>query len=186
MAAQSSWYWGIHMRRHLTKLYNVSGAFAAILIFAICLLVSAQVIANLITKLFGTSVALTIPSYADFSGYFLAASSFMALAYTFKHDGHIRVLLVRDTLKANLKNTVDRFVLFIAAVTASYMTYYMALLTLEAYEFGDQSFGIVAIPLFIPQFFVFLGLLIFSISIIDNLFSSIKPEETTPDEQELS
>lgn len=169
------------MRRYLNGLYNVSGAIAAILIFAICLLVSAQVVANLITKLFGTSVALTIPSYADFSGYFLAASSFMALAYTFKNEGHIRVLLVRDTLNAGLKKHVDRLVLFVAAATASYMTYYMSLLTLEAYEFGDQSFGIIAIPLFIPQFFVFLGLLIFSISIIDNLFSGAKSEETAFD-----
>lgn len=166
------------MRRHLNGLYNVSGALAAILIFAICLLVSAQVVANLITKLFGTSVALTIPSYADFSGYFLAASSFMALAYTFKHDGHIRVLLVRDTFSPRLKYHVDRLVLLVAAATAIYMTYYMAHLTLEAYEFGDQSFGIVAIPLFIPQFFVFLGLLIFSISIVDNLFSAAISEQT--------
>jgi TRAP-type C4-dicarboxylate transport system permease small subunit len=169
------------MRRHLNGLYNVSGALAAILIFAICLLVSAQVVANLITKIFGTSVALTIPSYADFSGYFLAASSFMALAYTFKHDGHIRVLLVRDTFSPNVKKYVDRLVLTIAALTACYMTYYMALLTLEAYEFGDQSFGIIAIPLFIPQFFVFLGLLIFSISIIDTLLSPLETDDAVLD-----
>lgn len=170
------------MRQYLNGLYNVSGALAAMLIFAICLLVSAQVVANLITKLFGTSVALTIPSYADFSGYFLAASSFLALAYTFKHDGHIRVLLVRDTLNERLRRHIDRFVLVIASLTASYMTFYMALQVLEAYEYGDQSFGIIAIPLFIPQFFVFLGLLIFSVAIIDRLLSPFETEDTLLDE----
>ena len=160
-------FWGEPVRRFLDAIYNSAGFLAAILILAICLLVSAQVVANLVTKLFGTSVALTIPSYAAFSGYFLAASSFLALAYTFNHDGHIRVLLVRDALPEKISRIINVIVLFVAAATSCCMTYYMALHTLEAHKFGDTSPGIVAIPLYIPQFFVFLGLLIFSISIID-------------------
>ena len=148
---------------------------------AICLLVSAQVVANLITKFFGTSVALTIPSYSDFSGYFLAASSFMALAYTFKHDGHIRVLLVRDRMPVELSNLFDKIVLFLAGSTACFMTYYMARQVLEAHEFGDTSPGIVPIPLYIPQFFVFLGLLIFSVALVDAFIRSFAATGRTPD-----
>lgn len=166
------------MRKFLDTMYNFAGGLAALLIMAICLLVTAQVTANLITKMFGTSLALTIPSYADFSGYFLAASSFLALSYTFKNEGHIRVLLVRDLLPKKVANVLNSIVLFIAAATACFMTFYMAFQVLEAHEFGDTSPGIVAIPLYIPQFFVFLGLLIFSISIIDTLVCSLTNKET--------
>ena len=39
----------------------------------------------------GQAIGLTIPSYADFTGFFLAASSFFALAHTHREGGHIRV-----------------------------------------------------------------------------------------------
>lgn len=160
------------MRNILNKIYDGAGGLAALLIMAICLLVTAQVVANLITKLFGTSFSLTIPSYAAFSGYFLAASSFLALAYTFKHGSHIRVMLIRGFLPTKVSEFLEKTVLFVAAMTTCFMTYYMANQVHEAYEFGDTSPGIVAIPLFIPQFFVFLGLLVFAISLLDALISS--------------
>lgn len=165
------------MRRFLNWIYSFSGLLAALLIMAICLIVSAQVFANLTTKLFGTSFSLTIPSYAVISGYFLAASSFLALAYTFNNDGHIRVLLVRDILPKRISSVFDKLMLAVAAMTAAYMTYYMAFQTLEAHEFGDTSPGIVAIPLYIPQLFVFLGLLIFTISLIDAFVRSFNSAE---------
>ena len=181
MKAACSLSRGLTVRTILNKIYDSAGVIAALLIMAICLLVSAQVVANLITKLFGTSVALTIPSYADFSGYFLAASSFMALAYTFKHGGHIRVMLVQDSLLEKASNILERIVLLVATLTASFMTCYMAQQALEAHEFGDTSPGIVAIPLFIPQFFVFLGLFVFAVSLLDAFLCSFKSNKSKAD-----
>jgi TRAP-type C4-dicarboxylate transport system permease small subunit len=168
------------MRRTLNTIYDVAGVLAALLIVAICLLVTAQVVANLATKLLGTGFALTIPSYSDFSGYFLAASSFLALAYTFKEDGHIRVLLVREVMPKRLNRFFDRVALLLAAATALYMTYYAGLHVLEAYEFGDTSPGIVPIPLYIPQATVFIGLLVFAISLVDAFLASMRSEATNP------
>jgi len=36
----------------------------------------------------------TIPSYSDFSGFMLAAATFLAMPYTFRSGGHIKVSLV--------------------------------------------------------------------------------------------
>ena len=61
---------------------------AATFIAAICLLVFAQVLLNLVDRIAkmttGAAIGLAIPSYADFTGFFLAASSFLALAYTLR------------------------------------------------------------------------------------------------------
>ena len=72
------------MRKFLDSLYLASGWIAAFFIGAICALVVAQVCLNLIDRisglLTGTAIGLTIPSYADFTGFFLAAASFSIMA----------------------------------------------------------------------------------------------------------
>ena len=62
------------MRSILNGLYKVSLNAAAGFIVAICAVVMAQVFLNLIDRLssvfFGGAIGLTIPSYADFTGFF--------------------------------------------------------------------------------------------------------------------
>lgn len=90
------------MRRVLDTLYRAAGGLAALFILAIVVLVFAQVGLNLADKitvgLTGKGLGVTIPSYADFTGFFLAAASFLALAYTLRAGGHIRVSLVTQAL----------------------------------------------------------------------------------------
>jgi TRAP-type C4-dicarboxylate transport system permease small subunit len=162
------------MRRILDTLYAISGGLAALFICLICVLVCTQVTFNIITKtgLFGLN--LTIPSYADFAGYFLAASTFLALAYTLRKGGHIRVTLLTGMAGDKIRFALEVFALTICAATALFMVYYMAGLTLESWEFGDVSSGIVAVPLFIPQLAILLGLVIFMIALIDLLVQTIR------------
>lgn len=79
------------MRRVLDTLYRAAGGLAALFILAIVVLVFAQVGLNLADKitvgLTGKGLGVTIPSYADFTGFFLAAASFLALAYTLRAGG---------------------------------------------------------------------------------------------------
>jgi TRAP-type C4-dicarboxylate transport system permease small subunit len=162
------------MRRILDTLYAISGGLAALFICLICVLVCTQVTFNIITKtgLFGLN--LTIPSYADFAGYFLAASTFLALAYTLRKGGHIRVTLLTGMAGDKIRFALEVFALTICAATALFMVYHMAGLTLESWEFGDVSSGIVAVPLFIPQLAILLGLVIFMIALIDLLVQTIR------------
>ncbi len=155
------------MRKFLDRLYWGSGVVASLLIAAICLLVCTQVLFNAITRFGGRSVNLTIPSYGDFAGYFLAASSFLALAYTLTQGGHIRVNLVLTRLPLPAQKTADILSLAVCSAVSCYATFYMAKLCLESYEYQDLSPGIVAIPLWIPQSIVLIGLSILSIALVD-------------------
>ncbi len=128
---------------------------------------------NLITKLFGTDYALIIPSYAELAGFFLAASSFLALAYTLMRGGHIRVSLVLQFLPKKIRLIFEIFSLTICAIVAIYATWYMGRLTFESYKFGDLSPGIIAVPLWIVQLSLVLGLAILSIALIDLTISTI-------------
>ena len=162
------------MRKFLDRIYLVSAGLSAALIAGICLLETAQVVANLATKLGGKSVNLTIPSYADFSGFFLAASSFLALAYTLRSGKHIRVTLLSNILPKRGQLFMELFALVCAATVALSATYFMALLSHDSYSYGDLSAGIVAVPLFLPQVVATFGLLLLSVSLIDTFVETLR------------
>lgn len=166
------------MRRVLDTLYRAAGGLAALFIVAIVALVFAQVILNLADKITaavtGAGLGITIPSYADFTGFFLAAASFLALAYTLRAGGHIRVTLVTRALSARARHATETAVTAVALAMTGFGTYYMALLVVESYEFGDKSAGMVSVPLWIPQIPVALGLFILALALADELVGLLR------------
>lgn len=161
------------MRWALDRLYQLSGAIAALCIVAIALLVSTQVVFNLITKLGIGGVNLSIPSYADFSGYLLAAASFFGLSYTLMRGGHIRVTLLLGVVGARPRFALELLTLamglFVSAA-ASYFTYWM---NYQSFLFDDRSSGIISIPIWLVQLPMSAGLSILAIAFADLLVSAL-------------
>ncbi|NQU56826.1 MAG: TRAP transporter small permease [Rhodospirillales bacterium] len=159
------------MRRSLDLLYRTSGSAAALFILAICLLIMAQVVLNLIDKIsskfLGEAIGLTIPSYADFTGFFLAAASFLALAHTLREGGHIRVSLVIQNLPPRLRHWVEIWCVTMACAVTVFFTFYTASLTYDSFVYHDLSPGMVAVPIWIPQSTMLFGLFVLSIALID-------------------
>lgn len=163
----------LSMRRSLNLLYLASGWAAALFILAICVLVIAQVALNLIDKIaakfLGGAFGLTIPSYADFTGFFLAAASFLALAHTLREGGHIRVSLVVQNLPARARRWFEIWSVAMAGAVTVFFTVYTAFLSRESFLYNDLSSGMVAVPIWIPQAAMLLGLVVLSIALIDEL-----------------
>lgn len=161
------------VRRTLDRLYSISGWFAACFIGLICLLVVVQVVLNLIDRIStvatGTAVGLTIPSYADFTGFFLAAASFLALAHTLREGGHIRVTLVLSHLPSGIRKIFELWCIGLATFISVYFVWYTARLTWESYSYNDLSAGMIAVPLWIPQLGMLLGLVVLAIALVDEL-----------------
>lgn len=166
------------MRRILDSLYRGSGWTAALFILAICVLVMAQVVLNLIDKLasnfFGEAIGLTIPSYADFTGFFLAAASFLALAYTLREGGHIRVSLIVQNLPARYRHWVEVWCVAVSGAVTVYFTFYTSFLIHESFVYNDMSSGMVAVPIWIPQMAMLIGLVVLAIALIDELAGLLK------------
>jgi len=166
------------MRGVLNWLYKASGWAAAFFILLICVVVIVQVVLNLIDKvygaLFGTAIGLTIPSYADFTGFFLAAASFLALAYTLREGGHIRVSLLLQLFPKKIQHIAEIWCLGLAGCMSLYFTYYTGRLVLESWTYNDLSAGMIAVPIWIPQSSILLGLGILSIAFMDELICVLK------------
>jgi TRAP-type C4-dicarboxylate transport system permease small subunit len=92
------------MRSMLDRIYTLSGALSGALILGITLIIMAQIV--------GRWFGIVIPSTDDFSGFMLAASSFLGLAYTLKTGGHIRVSLIIQRLPARYRKLQEFFVQF--------------------------------------------------------------------------
>lgn len=171
------------MRKALDGLYVVSGALSAFLIVAICGVVSLQVVFNIITRLRIFETNLTIPSYADVSGFLLAASSFLALAYALTRGGHIRVTLFLTLVGERVRFVADIFCLVLCGTISAAVTYYMASLTHESYTFDDRSPGILAIPIWVGQLPLTIGLAILTIAFADLLVQTLREGKPLPESQ---
>jgi len=161
------------VRRNLDRLYVCSGYIGAGFIAAICALVFAQVILNAIDRITkivtGSAIGLTIPSYADFTGFFLAAASFFALAFALREGAHIRVTLVIQHTTGWLRQVIEIFCVSLALSVSLYFLWFITLLTFESYSYNDLSPGIIAVPIWIPQFSMVLGLAVLCIALADDL-----------------
>lgn len=166
------------MRQVLDRVYAAAGWLAAAFIVLICGLVSAQVVLNTIDKIAtaitGIGIGLTIPSYADFTGFFLAAATFLALAYTLKQGAHIRVTLLFSHASPFVRKIIDLWALGLCMAVSAYMLWWSGLLMLESLEFGDLSSGLVPVPIWIPQCALVLGLLILTIALIDEFVTTLR------------
>jgi TRAP-type C4-dicarboxylate transport system permease small subunit len=169
------------MRRTLDRLYAVSGALAAVFLFAICAIAVGQVGANIwnaLTKyLTGESAGWVIPSYAEIGGFFLAAATFLALAYTLRHGGHIRVTLAIRHLSGRRRRITELWCVFLAGCFSAYATFYVIRLVVDSIEFGDVSVGIVPIPLYVPQLGLAIGLVVLTVALIDEYVSILRGHE---------
>jgi TRAP-type C4-dicarboxylate transport system permease small subunit len=165
------------MRRLLDTLYLVSCWTSAAIILGISVLVSAQVLLNFVTRVFGLPLPSTIPSYADFAGFMLAAATFLAMPYTFRSGGHIRVTLITARLNSRLAFVAEIIALAIAAGLVGFVCFYIFKLIEESVHFGDVSNGIIPIPLWIPQSFMALGMLLLLVAILDSLIGTFKANE---------
>ena len=154
------------MRQLLDKMYQGAGYLAGACIAVITVMILVQIVA----RWFG----MIVPSTEDFSGYLLAATSFLALAHTFRHGGHIRVTLLIHRLSPGWQRGFMYFALIVITAIAGYGAYHLSYLVYESWIFEELSQGYIAVPLWIPQVPMALGAVLFFIALLDDLILSLQ------------
>ena len=166
------------IRKALDSLYRLSGGLAAAFMVAIVVVVLLQVGANVIDAsaalITGRAIGLVVPSYAEFAGFFLAASSFLALAYTLRLGGHIRVSLFLSHVPPGIARGLEFWCCIAGAWIAGYFAYYAIGLTIESYTYNDLSPGIFAIPIWLPQTAMAFGLVVLAIAFADEFVQLLR------------
>ncbi len=154
------------MRRTLDSVFTGAGIVAGACIVLITFIILAQIV--------GRWFGVIIPSTEDFSGYLLGAASFLALAFTFRHGGHIRVTLLVHRLPSSGQRILMYIVLILFAAIMGYVAFYLCFLVYESWSFDEVSQGYIAIPVWIPQLPMAFGAVLFFIALMDDIATSLK------------
>ncbi|MGH6944035.1 MAG: TRAP transporter small permease [Geminicoccaceae bacterium] len=163
------------MRVLLSRLYAACGALAALFLAAIAVLV----LTSITSRLLGYSV----PGLTAYAGYCMAASSFLALAYTFVHGGHIRVGVLLQHVDGWRRRAAELWCLAVGAFLAAYLAWYSVKMVRVSIRIGDISQAPDATPLWIPQLGMAFGAAVLAIALVDRLIAVARGAPIEADRQ---
>ena len=98
----------------------------------------------------------------------MAASSFLALAYTFGEKGHIRITLFLEKANENIKRVLELWCLSVATFFTGFLSFYFIKMLIISIDFKERSEGADEIYIWIPQTTVAIGSTIFFICVLHN------------------
>lgn len=159
------------MRKFLERLYYLSAVLAGFCLAAMTLLILSQIV--------GRWFGVIIPSTEDFSGYLVASSFALGLAYSFRKGSIIRVTLLIGRFQGRRRFLVESFAMLMMVLMTVFIVWYFGYIVYESYDFQEVTQGYISIPLWIPQLPVFIGLLIFGIAVIDDVIALLLSGETS-------
>jgi len=153
------------MRKGLDWLYSgcgvASGCFLVVIGTAIALQVAAR------------HVGKQIPSADDIAGLSMAASLFLGLAPTLRAGRHIRVNLLLSQLPVRLRKRAEVLVCLMGSVFFGYFSFYATKMTIESYEIGERTAGLLPIPLWVPEIGMSFGLIVMTLALLDDLILAL-------------
>ncbi|KEQ06285.1 C4-dicarboxylate ABC transporter permease [Pseudorhizobium pelagicum] len=170
------------LRKSLDGLYLASGYLAGVFLVAIFLIMLALSA--------GRPLGIDVPAGDDFAAWCMAATAFLALAHTFRSAELIRMGLVIDRFTGWRRRLIEIACTAIGATAVSYFAWYAVEMTWVSWRFNDVSMGVIAVPLWIPQLGMSVGLSVLAISFVDELLHVLfggtpryeKPPANTADE----
>jgi TRAP-type C4-dicarboxylate transport system permease small subunit len=161
------------------QLYRAAFGLAALFLATIGLLT--------LTSIFARLLGIFLPIDAEVSGFAMAASTFLALPWTFKSGDHIRVSVVLQRMQPRLRFFTEVWCLLFALFCIGLLAYSTFNMVIESYEINDLSTGIVPIPLWIPQASMLLGVCLLCVALLEILLRVVltKSIEATEDSQNI-
>ena len=150
---------------YLEKIYKFSGYVAALFL----ILIAIFILLGVCSRIFG----FYIRGLSEYSGYCMAASTFFALAYTFREGGHIRITLFLEKLNKKFTKIIEIWCLLIATIFSGYLAFYFTKMLIISYEFKERSEGADEILIWIPQSPLALGSSILFVCIFHHLLKCI-------------
>ncbi len=149
------------MRSPLDPLYRLTAFLAVTALIAI----AGIILADVSLRQFGGQIR----SSDDFAGFALVATGMLGLAPTYRRGDHIRVGLLIDRLTGGARRAVEVICLGFGVLAIGWASWWTGRFTYDSWRFHEVSQGLVAVPLWIPQFFMFFGLFVLLIAIGEDL-----------------
>lgn len=138
---------------------------SSLILSGTCLvLMTVLILAQISAKLMG----VIIPSSEDFAGWFLSATIFLGLAYTFNDGGHIRVTMLLTRLSTKNRRWIEFVNIFVGLFITGYLAYYTIATVQESYSYEDVTDTYLVIPLWMVQMPMAVGSLFLFIAMLDS------------------
>jgi TRAP-type C4-dicarboxylate transport system permease small subunit len=153
------------MRPALDALYRVSGLLSAFFLMMIGVTILTQIAGRLLNFTFDAT---------EISGFCMAASTFLGLAYTFNAGAHIRVNLLVEKFAPENRRRIEIWCCAIGGAAFVFFSFKAWEMAYESLLFGDTSPGLMAVPFWIPQIGMALGATIMAIGLIDELMQTLR------------
>jgi len=144
----------------------LAGALAAALLVVALLL-------NTVEIFIRSTIDRTLFITDEYSGYLMCGLTFLALAYTLREKGHIRMTITHSWVKNRARLHLDSVCYLIGVLFSSFVTYHAASLFWDSVATGSQSVQLSATYLAVPQFFMPLGALILTLQFISEFLKNL-------------
>lgn len=165
------------MRKALDGLYAAALWAAVLAMVAIAVLVLIQVAGRVIDRTLvwagASPVGIAVPSLAEIGGFLFVAAAFLALPATLRSGTHVRVTMLAQNLPPAAARWLSVAVLLIATGLGVFAAWHSAVQVVDSWKFNSVSFGMVRIPLWIPQGVMTLGLGLFALALADDLVTAL-------------
>jgi len=158
------------LRRSLDALYDAAGYLAALSMVG--------TLAMVVVGIAGRLLHFHVPGTDAYAGYCMAASGFLALAYTLKRGEHIRVTLLIEHAGPRVKRALELWSLGLATLLAALFAFYGVRLAYQSWQFNDVSTGNDATPLWLPQLGMAVGTVVLLIAVADELVREIRGQRS--------
>ncbi|NBB96921.1 MAG: TRAP transporter small permease subunit [Alphaproteobacteria bacterium] len=166
------------MRHVLDRIYATALGAACLAMIAIAVLVFLQILGRIIDRALILSGAdplgLAIPSLSDFGGFLFVAAATLALPATLRAAGHVRVTLALALFGPRVGAVLTVAVLAIALGLAGFAAWHSAVQMWDSLTFNTVSFGMVKVPLWIPQAVMTLGFVLLALAVLDELLTALR------------
>ena len=146
--------------KFLNFFYRYSGYIASFFLILILVFI--------VTGIASRGFGFYIRGLTEYSGYSLATASFLALAYTFNENGHIRITLFLDKAEGGVLRFLSIWCLAISTFFSGFLAFYFIKMWIVSIQLGERSQGADEILLWIPQTGVAIGAIIFFVCILHN------------------
>lgn len=169
------------MRKVLNGLYASALGLACLAMVTIAVLVLTQILGRMVDRalllVWGAPLGLSIPSLSDFGGFLFVASATLALPATLRAGGHVRVSLLLSLGGPALRRVQGGLVLIAALALAGFATWHSGAQALDSWRFNSVSFGMVRVPLWIPQGVMTTGFGLLLVAVIDELVAVLRGQD---------
>jgi TRAP-type C4-dicarboxylate transport system permease small subunit len=144
--------------RFVNRVANGAAALAGVAVVAILVLVCAEVV----LRQFNVSLLVV----DEICGYLNAGAVFLALAYTLRDGGFIRVELVYDRIKGGLKQAVRWLIVLTGTLYVGVLLYFTIVHVYYLYYKDVRAVSVIETPEWIPQTAAVVGLSVLLLQLV--------------------